>query len=75
MAISFIQEDRIKNVYDPYNVIRLIVSFLSRSTQERGLTKKEEYTKGEEKSYKVKPVEKSVSEYITDSGTSKIKAS
>ena len=27
-----------------------------------------------EKSYKVKPVEKSVSEYITDSGTSKVKA-
>jgi len=38
--VSVIQEDRIKNVYDPYNVIRLIMSFLSRSTQESGLTKK-----------------------------------
>jgi len=30
----------LKNIYDPYNVIRLIMSFLSRSTQESGFQTK-----------------------------------
>ena len=40
MAISLIQEDRIINISDPYNLIHYTESFLPRSTQESGLQTK-----------------------------------
>jgi hypothetical protein len=42
----------LKNIYDPCNVIRFIMSFLSRSTQESGLSKKKE-----EENHKAKTIE------------------
>jgi hypothetical protein len=43
----------LKKIYGPYNVIRLIMSFLSRSTQESGFQTKKK-TKDPKKSHKVK---------------------
>jgi hypothetical protein len=53
-SFSLRSRGRIKNIYDPYNVIRLIMSFLSRSTQESGLSKKKEE---EEENHKAKTIE------------------
>ncbi len=41
------QEDEIIYFSDPYNLISLTVSFLSRSTQESGLSHKEKKTKNQ----------------------------
>jgi len=53
--VNFSQEGLIAKISDPYNLIRHTESFLSRSTQESGLTKK-----NEEKSQPVKAIPKKI---------------